>query len=112
MDMTACWEPSPNCLRPRPVSAVWCINNAMCMDYGLHDALVHATSWQGKQAMFIKMSFLTTDHRESDLGGSHLRGWVRTKVSCCCVVLLPMALTVALRRRKGMTIPRSRWSSS
>jgi hypothetical protein len=25
-------------------------HNVKCMDYGLHDALVHATSWQSKQA--------------------------------------------------------------
>jgi hypothetical protein len=68
----------------------------LCMDYGLHDVLVHATSSQSKQAMCIKMSFLTTDHRERGLTGSHLRGWLRTKVSCCCVVLLPMMLAVAL----------------
>src|SRR5258708_36816955 len=107
MDMTDCFLRSRTCSRPPLVSAVWCINNAMCMDYGLHDCIIPTTSWQSKQAMVVKMSFLTTDHQEPDLGGFSLQAWLRTRTRCCCVVLLPMAPAVALRRRKDTTLPRS-----
>src|SRR5258708_7326458 len=79
----------------------------LCMDYGLHDCIIPTTSWQSKQAMVVKMSFLTTDHQEPDLGGFSLQAWLRTRTRCCCVVLLPMAPAVALRRRKDTTLPRS-----
>src|SRR6266567_5348310 len=49
MGMMGCSLRSPKSLQLRLVSAVSCINNAMCMDYRHHDVLLHATSYASKQ---------------------------------------------------------------
>src|SRR5712692_7373690 len=77
------------------------------MDYRLHDGLVHATSWQSKQAMFVRRSFLLAcDRREPSGGLSPSR--IERKADDLLLDAVPSALRSSLWRTKRQHDARSR----
>ena len=77
------------------------------MDYGLHDLLLHATSWQSRQAMCVKRSFLLACARREPSDGL-LPGRRERKADDLLLDAAASALSRRLWRTKRQHDARSR----